>query len=573
MKKQTQKIVVLVILLLTPYLYVPIFGQVSEAEVLDSLRGMSYDKLKSSFDENTHNKAIAGLYANAYLRKAKRDRDTFRIADGYLFFVNIQMDKKQALEYTDSIILVTKANEKFMLSFGVGLFEKGKVLQTLFKNKIALDYFIKANRIFTIRDNKMQQLRVRHSIGLLKNTIDNEEEALIIFRENYNYLSQDSVKNLHRTKYLISLLALSDSYNRNQKPDSAELYSERGIIETFKLEDKQLYSHFLLAFGISKSLKGERKLALDSILKSTKLFESRVSVVCDAYLIISGIYEKLNNDEQAILYLKKIDSIYNEHKEVYGQTSSAHKRLLKFYQKDSLVKLQIETINKIIFLDSIFESNNKDLNKQIVKEYEIPILISEKQRLIDSLNKSKIVLSYKLKWFLSLLILAVLLMSFFFYRQRLYKSNFETISVKLEENQILINKKLMRKQSKDLSKEQVEIIMQRIDNFEKELGFLEKNISLQILSTRLKTNTTYLSKVFNQHKKQKLADYLNELRINYVLEVLPKDKKLQQYTIKALASEFGYNTAESFSKAFFRRTEVYPSFYIKELNKDKNINT
>jgi len=44
------------------------------------------------------------------------------------------------------------------------------------------------------------------------------------------------------------------------------------------------------------------------------------------------------------------------------------------------------------------------------------------------------------------------------------------------------------------------------------------------------------------------------------------------YTIKALASESGFNTTEAFSKSFYKKTGIYPSYFIKELkkNEDKN---
>ena len=61
------------------------------------------------------------------------------------------------------------------------------------------------------------------------------------------------------------------------------------------------------------------------------------------------------------------------------------------------------------------------------------------------------------------------------------------------------------------------------------------------------------------------------LRIDYVLKELKENKKLRSYTIQAIAEEIGFKKAESFSKAFKKRTGLNPSFYIKQIKKlDEN---
>jgi AraC-like DNA-binding protein len=46
---------------------------------------------------------------------------------------------------------------------------------------------------------------------------------------------------------------------------------------------------------------------------------------------------------------------------------------------------------------------------------------------------------------------------------------------------------------------------------------------------------------------------------------------MQNYTISALAKEFGYNNTESFSTAFYKQTGIKPSYYIKQLRKTPNL--
>ncbi len=104
-----------------------------------------------------------------------------------------------------------------------------------------------------------------------------------------------------------------------------------------------------------------------------------------------------------------------------------------------------------------------------------------------------------------------------------------------------------------------------LHQFENENQYLEV-ITLAELAKKLDSNTTYLSKFINDSKGQNFSQYLNELRIKYIVGQLKVDSKLRSYTIKAIAEEVGYGTAQSFSKAFFQQTGIYPSYFIKKLN-------
>ncbi len=112
----------------------------------------------------------------------------------------------------------------------------------------------------------------------------------------------------------------------------------------------------------------------------------------------------------------------------------------------------------------------------------------------------------------------------------------------------------------------VERIMLKLEQFEKKEYFLHHNISLYKLAKEFKTNPTYISKVINTYKKKNFNTYINDLRIEYTIYQLQKDKKLRNYTIKAIAFEMGFKNVDSFSSAFRKKTGLYPSHFIKQLN-------
>ncbi|WP_394351139.1 helix-turn-helix domain-containing protein [Chryseobacterium fistulae] len=71
----------------------------------------------------------------------------------------------------------------------------------------------------------------------------------------------------------------------------------------------------------------------------------------------------------------------------------------------------------------------------------------------------------------------------------------------------------------------------------------------------------------NTYKEKNFTTYLNDLRIDYVLRRLVKDKKIRSYKLTAIAEELGYNNVQAFSTAFKKKTGTTHSIYIKEIEK------
>ena len=87
------------------------------------------------------------------------------------------------------------------------------------------------------------------------------------------------------------------------------------------------------------------------------------------------------------------------------------------------------------------------------------------------------------------------------------------------------------------------------------------------MSKSFNTNSKYLSKVINTFKDKNFSNYINDLRIKYAIAELKKNPKFRKFTIKAIAQETGFNTTEAFSKSFYKVSGIYPSFFLKQLEK------
>jgi len=110
-------------------------------------------------------------------------------------------------------------------------------------------------------------------------------------------------------------------------------------------------------------------------------------------------------------------------------------------------------------------------------------------------------------------------------------------------------------------------ILERLQKFEEQEFYLDPNCNLCFVAKKVKTNATYLTKIIHTHKEKNFNDYINYLRITYTLKRLNNDLKFRAYSIKSISQEVGYKSADSFAKHFKKHTKLYPSYYIKTLNK------
>ena len=117
-----------------------------------------------------------------------------------------------------------------------------------------------------------------------------------------------------------------------------------------------------------------------------------------------------------------------------------------------------------------------------------------------------------------------------------------------------------------VNEETTQQILKGLQKLEKENYYLHPGCNAHNVAKRIKTNTTYLSKVINSEFNKNFSTYINDLRINYAIVSLKQNVQFRNYTVNAIAKELGYKSADSFTKYFKKDTGLLPSFYIKKLN-------
>ena len=158
---------------------------------------------------------------------------------------------------------------------------------------------------------------------------------------------------------------------------------------------------------------------------------------------------------------------------------------------------------------------------------------------------------------------ASLLLYFFHQKQQL---KYRGIVEKLQHDSSIPLNSISEIDPISISEEIVSEILSKLKQFEVDKKYLDKNLDLPGLAKILGTNHSYLSRVINKVKKKSFKNYVNDLRIEFAYIDLQTNPKMRQYTIEAIANDVGFKSAESFSKKFKARYQMYPSVFLRKLN-------
>ncbi|CAA9198937.1 helix-turn-helix domain-containing protein [Flavobacterium collinsii] len=536
---------------------------------------LSYKELKESFWNNEGNKNEQFEYANTYLNKAKRENNPIERARG-AYLISLISVNEVAVKYLDSAILYSKnLDDKKLPSYAY--FAKAYILKEQFNYKEAIENFLIAERFAKKRDTDFYY-ETKFSIAALRSEeLGQVNEALDLYKECFAYYKGKRTRTpQYSFSYQLVIFALADAYKALKQCDSATYYNKLGYRESAFTKDHHNNSLFVLNEGANMVMFKKYNVALDSINKAIPkiIFYKDYGNILASYYYLGKSFDGLGKKEKAVENFVKVDSMYKITKRITPEFIEGYPYLIKYYRDIGDKENQLKYLNKYMDINNTLQNNYKELTKKLQKEYDIPNLFLEKENLISSLKNEK----NKSYWGLSISLFAFIGasgVSFYQYQlKKKYRIRFNTI---MEEKSIreLIeddDKRLEKiKQSNSpkedigISEEIVTEIIAKLISFEKEKGYLTSTITIQTLANNFETNSKYLSKVINTYKSKTFTNYINDLRIEYALESLKEDSKLRKYTIQALALEFGFNSAESFSTAFYKKAGIKPTYFIKEL--------
>lgn len=516
----------------------------------------------------------AKIFADNLIINSKKNKNYTKLADGYLLLSRFSDDDK-VIPYLDSaIVAAKKINNLQYLSKSYTY--KGNYYYLNGDYSKSFDNYLEARKV-SDKNSKNYNL-INFNIGLLKLELENYDEALYLFLNYKDFLEKNNQSG--NSNYVRCLYALAYTYSKRKEIAISNQYLKLGFQKNETNKNEKMYSNLLLISGINEFFGGKYTKSLSALSKVSDIirrnsFDSQNLALSEYYSGKSLI--KLNNDS----FLKKfetVDSIIIKTKDATSELRDVYPILIDHYKNHHNKDKQLYYIERLLAVDSMLYKKNNTLSHEINKKYDTPLLLKEKERLIEDLSSK----NNRLFWLLGIGGILLIVLSFLYTKNRkkvrLYKkkadlllteSVSQVISIEkpdLDIPEIIDNEK--EKTKPKLSDEKLKQLSLKLQEFEEGSSFLNKNMNLDLLSKELNTNRAYLSRSVNELKGKNFSQYLNELRINYIVEELRTNTQLQKYTIASIADQAGYNNSESFTNAFRKITGTLPSYFIKALDKN-----
>ncbi|WP_271765549.1 helix-turn-helix domain-containing protein [Aquimarina algiphila] len=542
----------------------------------DSLNDNTYKQLYEKFHKNLNkNKPLSKIYAETYLYNGKRKNDSIRIAKAYSLLSQLYEYKdERSLTYLDSAITMAKnSTEK---KFPEILYIKRAIIfENLGNFKNSLDDYLQALDFSKKAKNELYTYVFKHNIGLLKRKLGKYNESKTLLLECLYYEEKLEKKTIADTlNYLTTLSELVSLYRLNNQLDSSKTLNQKGVKLSRGKKNAYLFdlNEGILDYYDGNYLKARNKISntIPAFMNPDPKFYFENYNLIDAYLHLARTYKATGQSEKAIMYFKKIDSI-SKLNYIIHESRLAYVELINHYKSVNDLSNQLVYINKLLGIDSVLTQNYRSTNDLLLKEFDTKELLEEKEIIIETMN-SKNTQFKKLIIALFIIVVGALGLSYYQYqKQKIYAKRFKALlespSIRKNHNSIPKKRKSSSIHTIDISDEIVNDLSEKIDNFEKQLDFLKPGITTSSLARKFNTNPKYISKVIHYNKKKNFTSYINDLRIDHVLEKLKTNYKLRNYTIKAISQEIGFSNTQSFSTYFYKRTGIYPSYFIEELKK------
>lgn len=472
--------------------------------------------------------------------------------------------------------------------------EKNIEHKTILRKTISWAYAMQGNYVQAVntsnqKEDDSQEVKQSRFVRVFGNfNLADQYQNLGLYEQSRNIIAGILAdQDLLTSKNLKERMTLSKLYQLQAINDGvSKKYGE--ALKNFDISDQYLdYDNeenkitrqentiFRALYLMRANRREESKKLLDEVIHEIENQGDYAFLAAFAYEALSQYYFSKEDYHTAIHYLEKgfsriEDLPYNDLKLIFYELFTENYLALNNGEKYSYYNnLYSDLKNKL-------DSNRKEGIQYIVKLLEI---YHKKNIEYQKQNKSiqvKIIISITL-----FLILGTIVG--FYYEQRRGKDLrkqlvfFEgqrkreisaSISIAHEEPLIKVNKTSEKDQAK-VSKEKETEILEKLKEWELTDNYLNKNMSISILSAETGINTKYLSEVINNNKGKNFNGYINELRINHIASLLRTDPAYLNYKVSYLAEYTGFSSHGAFTNVFKSITGMSPNHYIQEIIKNK----
>lgn len=555
------------------------------------LEHLEYEELLEYYDKLNYDSIQGEIVARVYLDRARNERDTIKMARGYDRLARLFHPEKN-IAFADSIIDITKRT-KHKTFPAMGYMLRAFYFNKLDRLELSMTNYLLAYDEAEKNDNWTQQVYVSDILISLKTVWGNKKDALKMQRERHSIVSNpkyiDAIRDATRKG---SFLSIEDEYYEDlilsfetyafcflnlKQLDSAKYYSDKSRKQVLTYNHINKKKHLLFINHMDLEItyfenNFEKAIEMANELLNSGHYEENKKSLLNIYLIKGLASLQIGHKNNGLNLLRASDSIFelNRRMLIHPQDRLIFTTLLDYYKETYDLPNQIIYLNKLIYVDSVLKRKYKYFEPDMLKKFETPKLLAEKERLITSLEQKNSRVKVGLYSFVSALIISICLLAYYINRQKIYKKRYQILAQFGEGQKKSVQEVYSDNNDRrsEVSTDVVDEILAQLDKFERKLQFLSMEINLHDLAKSFNTNPNYLSRVINLKMEKNFSQYINDLRVVYIMNALNEDSKLRKYSIKAIANECGFRGSDSFSRAFYKHNGIYPSFYIKQMNKE-----
>lgn len=380
---------------------------------------------------------------------------------------------------------------------------------------------------------------------------------------NYsNKIGIDSIALFMPSVYSI----LSACYLKLQKPDSARFYltktepiSKTGngmifncrIADTY-IEENKIDSAFIFLNKAMEEFLNQSELFRDKNIKTSLPF-----YFLSPYSSLATLYQKNGDYQQAGKSFALIEPLMKKAINNPAQQEIQVKALARYSSFCRATKQYEKAVDLLIYRDSIQQiitkAEKERDDKNLIDRLQISDLIHKlEMQKVELMDTQRLLVAFG-----TCIILFIALMGtvYHIYRQRKKRV---AILIEQEKKEQQRQTSVSPENAKPLSQQE---ILFRTAQKKVKSGklYLDKEISLDSLAKILDTNRTYLSSCINTCSGKNFNQWINDFRIDYLLERIHSGQKLS-----VLAEKAGFVSTDSFYRNFKRKTNLTPNEYLKQ---------
>lgn len=549
------------------------FPQRSNNSRADTLSDKNFNYLNNQFGNSINNSARSKIYAAALLQKAKEEKVNFtHLALAYKANI-INADKSIRLFYADSMISnAKKANSVELI--GASYLTKGIVHYNRMEHMKALDNYLIADRYISQVDNPALVHKTKYEIAKIKYYLGFYDEAIALFRECVAFYKEENDR-----AYLNSLHMLGLCYTRIGKYQWAAQTNNLGIEEGRMFEDTGMEFYFNHSEGINQCFRGNYTVAINKLNAALPeiIHLKDYANEATAYFYIGKSHWSLKHYGIAVAYFKKVDHIFNKEGYVLPDLRRGYEYLIDYYKKRNDTGWELLYINQLLKIDKILAQDYKYLLKKIVKEYDTKELLNAKNAIENTVVFTRVVAGIAV----ALMALVIIHLT---QRNRRNVKLFEELMKRDTSSKPLPSEPLLEEEELDniepidendntkphariISPEIEAAIVKKLEKFELNKKYLEKDMTVTRMAGILQTNPKYVTKIIAKHRGKGTIEYITELKLDYIIEMLKTESRFRNYTHKALGEEAGFRTTQNFTRAFKSHTGITPTYFSYKLKK------